>query len=179
MLSHTLDKNDTIYIIVDGDKCKLNSHILAPTEIHLKLSFGHALLLKGQYCYTCNQVQVERNPWAENCDWHKYILATPFLKGIDDSPFDFDEDNVQHKYSPPERAEISKLKEHGYSVAWNSPLSNKKRQELLKHLIETKEVSKGCVISYLKHNIQINGKKDSNEIAVSKWKDDLEFVYNL
>lgn len=81
--------------------------------------------------------------------------------------------------TPPERAEISKLKEHGYSVAWNSPLSNKKRQELLKHLIETNKVSKGYVISYLKHNIQINGKKESNEFAVSKWKDDLEFVYNL
>lgn len=91
-----------------------------------------------------------------------------------------DKSNVDTiSYTPPERAQESKLKKYGYSVAWNSPLSTKKRQELLKALIESSKVSKGYVISYLKHNIQINGKKDSNEFAVVKWKEDLEFVYKL
>lgn len=78
-----------------------------------------------------------------------------------------------------DRASESKLKKYGYSVAWNSSLSNKKRQELLKLLIETGEVSKAYVISYLKHNIQINGKKESNEFAVLKWQDDLDFIQRL
>lgn len=82
-------------------------------------------------------------------------------------------------YTPPERASESRLKKYGYSVAWDSPLSTKKRQELLQGLIESGKVSRGYVISYLKHNIQINGKKESNEFAVMKWKEDLEFIYNL
>ncbi len=89
------------------------------------------------------------------------------------------EETDDESYQYPERAQESKLKKYGYSVAWDNPMSNKKRQELLKELITTGKVSKGYVISYLKHNIQINGKKESNEFAVSKWKDDLEFVYNL
>lgn len=179
MLSHTLDKGDTIYVIVDGNKCKTNNHLITPTEIHLKLSIGKSLLLKGQYCWNCNQVQVSRNLWAENNCWHKYVLAHEFLKGIDDAPFEFPEYDTNYKYSPPERAQESKLKKYGYSVAWNDPLSNKERQALLKDLIESGKVSKGYIVSCLKHNIQINGKKESNEFAVSKWKDDLEFVYKL
>ena len=179
MLSHTLDKGDTIYVIVDGDKCKTNNHLITPTEIYLKLSIGKSLLLKGQYCWTCNQVQVSRNLWAENNYWHEYVLANEVLKGIDDSPFEFPEDDINYNYNPPERAQESQLKKYGYSVAWGNPLSNKERQVLLKKLIESGKVSKGYVISYLKHNIQINGKKESNEFAVSKWKDDLEFVYKL
>lgn len=82
-------------------------------------------------------------------------------------------------YTPLERASESRLKKYGYSVAWDSPLSTKKRQELLQGLIESGKVSRGYVISYLKHNIQINGKKESNEFAVMKWKEDLDFVYKL
>lgn len=94
--------------------------------------------------------------------------------------FENEKDEPHHnEYTPPERAQESKLKKYGYSVAWDNPLSNRERQELLKELINTGKVSKGYVISYLKHNIQINGKKATNEIAVSKWKDDLDFVYNL
>ena len=77
------------------------------------------------------------------------------------------------------RVSHDEQKKYGYSVAWDDPLSNGERQELLKELIDTRKVSKGYIISYLKHNIQINGKKKSNEIAVMKWKDDLNFVYNL
>ena len=81
--------------------------------------------------------------------------------------------------TPPERAQESKLKKYGYSVAWDNHLSTKKRQDLLRDLIESGKVSKGYVISYLKHNIQINGKKESNEFAVMKWKEDLDFIYKL
>ena len=108
----------------------------------------------------------------------KPMTFEEFLMLTEDDVADIE---IQHTLSCdyPERASESKLKKYGYSVAYDSPLSNKKRQELLKHLIERGEVSKGYVISYLKHNIQINGKKESNEFAVSKWKDDLDFVYKL
>ncbi|MBQ8783543.1 MAG: hypothetical protein IJZ57_07215 [Clostridia bacterium] len=86
---------------------------------------------------------------------------------------------IQNKYTPPERAEESRLKKYGYSVAWNSDMTTKQRQALLKELIETGKESKGYIISYLKHNIQINGKKKTNEFALKKWQEDLDFVYSL
>ena len=93
---------------------------------------------------------------------------------------DIDSDTFEAiNYTPPERAQESKLKKYGYSVAWDNHLSTKKRQDLLRDLIESGKVSKGYVISYLKHNIQINGKKESNEFAVMKWKEDLDFIYKL
>ena len=82
-------------------------------------------------------------------------------------------------YDGPDRADESILRRHGYSVAQNSLLSNSARQDLLRKLITTNTVSKGYVISYLEHIIQINGKKESNYIALSKWKSDLEYVRKL
>lgn len=122
--------------------------------------------------------KIEQSVSALN--FKRRILSREEFLGLDVFEAEDDEYDIdKFSFTPPERAQESKLKKHGYSVAWDSPLSNKKRQELLKDLIETGKVSKGYVISYLKHNIQINGKKESNEFAVSKWKDDLEFVYNL
>ena len=39
-------------------------------------------------------------------------------------------------------------------------------------------MTKGEVIGYLQHFIRLNGSKDSNWLAVEKWKEDLEFIQN-
>lgn len=90
-------------------------------------------------------------------------------------------DEFQHleSYNGTERADESKLRKYGYSVAQDSFLSDSARQDLLQKLISTNTVSKGYVVSYLEHIIQINGKKASNYIALSKWKSDLEYVLKL
>ena len=82
-------------------------------------------------------------------------------------------------FTPPERNIESRLIKYGYSVSQNSRLSNAARQDLLRRIIASKEVSKGYIISHLKHLIAINGKKESNHIALQKWKSDLEYVLNL
>lgn len=89
------------------------------------------------------------------------------------------EETYDKPYTPPERNDESKLVKYGYSVSQNSSLSTTARQNLLKRLIESKEVSKGYIVSYLKHMIAINGKKESNYIALHKWESDLEFVKRL
>lgn len=96
-------------------------------------------------------------------------------------PLDYEENQAEYNtpYFPPERSDESKLVKFGYSVSQNSRLSNKARQELLQHLIESKEVSKRYVISYLEHLIAINGKKKSNHTALEKWKSDLAYVLKL
>lgn len=89
-------------------------------------------------------------------------------QGIYDSP-----------YYPPERSEESKLVKYGYSVSQSSRLSNAARQDLLRRIIKSREVSKGYVVSYLEHMIAINGKKETNYLALEKWKSDLEYVLKL
>ena len=89
------------------------------------------------------------------------------------------QDEYDGQYSLPERNYESKLVKYGYSVAQNSHLSNIERQDLLRRIIESKEVSKGYIVSYLKHMIAINGKKKNNHIALRKWQSDLEYVLSL
>ena len=75
-----------------------------------------------------------------------------------------------------ERRMQSELAKYGYSVSKNSGLTNKQRQDILHTLIEKNKVSKYYIISYLKHIIAINGKKESNYLALQKWKSDLDYV---
>lgn len=84
-----------------------------------------------------------------------------------------------YSYVPPERSDESKLVKYGYSVSQNSRLNNAQRQDLLRRIIASKEVSKGYIVSYLKHMIAINGKKESNFVALQKWKSDLDYVLKL
>lgn len=169
---------DTIYVIVDGDKCKKNNHVLLPAQLNIELNRQPSLHLPGQFCYTCNQVQVPRQVWAEHAAYHDKVLSEVVLKGLDDAPL-FEEESGYANYDSPERAEESKLKKYGYSVSENSRHTTPERQDLLRRIIASKEVSKGYVISYLRHMMQINGKKASNHIALKKWESDLEYVLNL
>lgn len=86
---------------------------------------------------------------------------------------------LKEKFCKTERADESKLRKWGYSVAQNSSMTDVERRELLKELIERKVVTKGYLISYLKYMIRINGKKESNYIALTKWQGDLEYIQNL
>lgn len=79
----------------------------------------------------------------------------------------------------PERAERSLLYELGYSVAQESGLSDQYRRDLLENIIRSGQMTKGQVSNHLYYLIKINGKKGTNDIAVSKWKRDLEFVKTL
>ena len=172
-------KHDTLYVIVDGDKCRQNSHLLIPVTFDVELSSGKSLQMEGHYCFTCRQNQVSRNLFAENRDFHNQILARYLLKGLEDvicepmPAFDYAD------FPKRERAAESILKKYGYSVGRDSNLSDAERQEKLQMIIEKKKASKGYVIALLESNIRINGKKESNYCALQKWKRDLEFVKKL
>ena len=178
-MTHHIGKQDTLYVIVDGDKCRQNGHLLIPVTLDVELSSGTPLQMEGQFCFTCSQNQVSRNLFAENRDFHNEILARCFLKGLDDADCEPTPVFEYTDFPERERAEESVLKKYGYSVGKNSELSNVARQELLQILIEKKIVSKGYVITCLENNIRINGKKESNYSALQKWKKDLEFVRKL
>ena len=176
-MAKTLGFLDALYVIVDGDKCNKNKHFVVSMDIEVELDNGETLRLPGQYCYSCHQTQVPRQIWAEYAEFHSRVFAEVILKGLDDAAFYEEQDYSE--FEPHERAEESKLKKYGYSVSENSRMTTPDRQDLLRRIIASREVSKGYVISYLRHMIQINGKKESNHIALKKWESDLEYVLKL
>ncbi|MBR5506704.1 MAG: hypothetical protein IKV88_01510, partial [Clostridia bacterium] len=165
---------DNGYSIINDEQCKIIGDTIAKTTEILtrvnstKISKYEILNLINEIYEIVLPLNIQRRP----------LTREEFLM-LEESDVLLIQNNHEKSTEFSDRASESKLKKYGYSVAWNSSLSNKKRQELLKLLIETGEVSKAYVISYLKHNIQINGKKESNEFAVLKWQDDLAFVQRL
>lgn len=179
-----VEEVETLYLIIGVDMCRKLKHEVH--NINLLIPFPNCTVkAKGQYCATCKQAQIDRNTQAGLRQKYGAPLCPTFLKGYDDIvwfekeplayPYDRDHNGDEHK----ERAEESKLKKLGYSVAAEANLSNVQRQALLKSAIENGQVSRGYVESYLRHMIQINGKKDSNNRAVQKWKMDLEYIEKL
>lgn len=66
--------------------------------------------------------------------------------------------------------------QYGYNVSQVCDISDKKRQDILKFIIDNKILSKNEVISYL--NFFISQKQGISNMgqAISKWKKDREFI---
>ncbi len=73
-------------------------------------------------------------------------------------------------------AEASPLKLCGYSVSQQDGYSKETRRYIISKIIDRGIMSKSEVIRYLEYFISINGKKKGNQLALSKWKDDLKFT---
>lgn len=73
-------------------------------------------------------------------------------------------------------AQKSLLMQYGYNVSQVCDISDKKRQDILKFIIDNKILSKNEVISYL--NFFISQKQGISNMgqAISKWKKDREFI---
>ncbi len=175
-----INETDTLYIIVDGDKCRKSQHDLHQIPLLLKYQ-THTEKVEGQYCRTCHQAQIRRNLYAELYQEHGKPCCKTILKGLEDVVFEEPQPNYPDYLDTEfkERASESRLRKLGYSVSSTSGTSDKQRQALLKDAIEIGAVSRGYVISYLSHMIKINGQKASNEYACRKWQADLDFVLKL
>ena len=66
----------------------------------------------------------------------------------------------------------------GYSVNQTDNLSASARQQILQYLIDSKNMSKPEIISYLNGFIRRNGKKANMEEAVRRWEADIKWVRN-
>ncbi|MCD8160788.1 MAG: hypothetical protein LUE61_06350 [Clostridiales bacterium] len=75
-------------------------------------------------------------------------------------------------------AEESPLKLCGYNVSQAEGLTESERHYILAKMIHNGIVSKTETIRYLEHFINMNGAKEGNELARSKWKNDLAFVHS-
>ena len=82
-------------------------------------------------------------------------------------------------YEYPERAEVSNLRKLGYSVSKDSGMSDAERQDLLRMIIETGQMTKWQVLNHIHYLIKINGKSGTNSFALKRWKSDYDYVNSL
>ncbi len=75
--------------------------------------------------------------------------------------------------------EHSLLNKCGYNVNQQDNLSSKKRQEIIKRVIELGIMTKGRVLNLLEWLIKFHGSNPKNEIAKSKWQEDWVYTKRL
>lgn len=73
-------------------------------------------------------------------------------------------------------AEASPLKLCGYSVNQQDGYTSQMRQYIISMIIDRGIMSKSDIVRYLEYFISINGKQKRNQLALSKWKEDLSFT---
>lgn len=183
-----LKSGDTLYLDMSYNRnhinfCTRNNHISFDNKILIDFRDGKYAFFDGRYCINCGRVYVDRNYYAgkiNNQETHDINIDCVLQDGslLSDTYETNASSHSAYKHFP-ERAEQSILNKHGYNVGQTDDLPDWKRQEILKDIIDSGELSQGYICSHLKYLIKINGQKKANWLAVQKWKRDLEFVQNI
>lgn len=75
-------------------------------------------------------------------------------------------------------AQQSVLMQYGYNVSQTEGLSANRRQMILAVLIDKEILTKNEIVNYLEFFVNMRQYNPKFEIAVAKWKEDIEFVEN-
>lgn len=181
-----LECGDTLYLDTSygfqTNYCTRNHHTSFERKLLIDFRDGKSYFFDGRYCLECGRAYVARN----------YYASTINPKGTHDLTIDIvlQDGSLlsdETKSNVPlltrddfaERAERSLLNKYGYNVGQTDNLSDKERQDILKGIIDRGELSPGYICSHIRYLIKINGKRDTNWLAVQKWKRDLEYVQSL
>lgn len=161
--------SDTLYIYDYIYKSKTSGHTrkhkTASATAVLTGKNNSEIKLDVEYCTQCKKFFIS------------YALYEAYRKkyGMLIGKLCMDSNEVSGSYDN-NFSEYSPLKLNGYSVNQDDGYSKQDRQYILSKVIDNRILQKSEVIRYLDHFIHINGRKTGNEIALSKWKQDLEFV---
>lgn len=118
--------------------------------------------------------------YCHNCN--KYIMLTSAYQALKGKPVCWVKDLRTDKvYNDPNTNFPLNLQEHiihkyGYNVQSGNGLSSLDRQQILVNLINNKVLSKNEIISHLEYCIKMASGRDNMTAAISKWKQDLEFL---
>lgn len=177
-----LEQGDTLYLDMSNHYCTRNNHTTTERKLLIDFHGGKSFFFDGRYCCNCNRVYVDRNYYADTINTAGNHNLNIEIVCSDGSLLSEAEDEPSYTFASkdfPDRAEQSLLNKRGYNVGQIDDLPDWKRQEILRDIIDSGELTQGYVCSHLKYLIKINGKKDANWLAVQKWQRDLEFVQSL
>lgn len=168
-----------IIVLNSTKSCSNKNHIIEDVEATIMTILPNGSIypeiLNIIYCRTCDQ-------YIATVSEYNKLKGVPICQVIDNTKEVKQSDNVNIYDSSNYDKTGSKLTQHGYNVNINANLTKEQRQAILGVQMYT-GMSKSEILSYIDTNIH-NGEsrtdsRKSWDNAVSKWKEDREFVENF
>lgn len=157
---------DVLYVYKGKIKCIANHHNLINTTATLLTHDERTIRMNIQWCSDCKRFLIMYDEYIYYRDLFGAVLGN-----IEYQPSDSDDDFFDMN-------EYSLLSLCGYNVRQSSNYTSKQRHYILKQLVDLGFMRKDEIIQKLHQFININGTQSRNAKAVSKWKEDLEFIRN-
>lgn len=159
-------KENVLFVCKGITACKRQGHqILSATGI-ISNKLREPIKINANFCPQCGKYFISYDEYSYYRKLYGIVLGNFKISTSPSSKADF------------ELSAESPLHLNSYTVSLSSNMSQTDRQAILRYIIDEGLLSKAEVISYLNGFINLNGKKASNASAVSRWKDDLDWVRN-
>lgn len=152
-------------------RCRIASHPIMNiiTKVNVKDDSGTIKTVKipAGYCKSCNTYFIHSDTFLRLKSMGRIMCRVidqhNYEKWNEDSPFG----NMQSN---------SILREYGYTVSKQSPLTTTERQAILSEMVDNRIITKYEIISYLNLFISLRSGDSSMDDAISCWKRDIEFI---
>lgn len=157
-------KSDILYIYKGNIRCHRFEHNIIQVTAILHNKTDDEIELNVEYCTKCKKFLLEYTLFEQYRN--RYGVLVGNFRMVVNGEFDSDY----------ELADESPLMLSGYNVSQKDGYTSRERHYILARIIHDGIMSKGDVIRYLSYFIRKNGAKRGNELALSKWEEDLAFV---
>lgn len=158
-------ESSVLYVHKGTIGCQRDNHnVVAATAVLLGKN-DRQIEMTVNYCRNCKKFFINYISYVAYRNKYGILIGNIVL-----------EDEGRNIFSDVVLAEASPLKLCGYSVNQQDGYSKETRWYIISKIIDRGIMSKSEVIKYLEYFISINGKKRGNQLALSKWKEDLKFT---
>lgn len=159
------DESSILYVHKGTIICQRDNHNVVTATAVLLGKNDQTIELTVNYCKDCKRFFINYISYEAYRNKYGVLIGNIVL-----------EDEDRNIFSDVVLAEASPLKLCGYSVNQQDGYSKETRWYIISKIIDRGIMSKSEVIRYLEYFININGRKKSNQLALSKWKEDLKFT---
>lgn len=156
--------DEILYIYKGNIRCRQYTHEIVQATAVLHNRTDNEIELNVEYCTECKKYILEYTLFEQYRN--RYGVLVGNFRMVVNGEFDGEYD----------LAEESPLMLSGYNVSQRDGYTSQERHYILARIIHDGIMDKGDVIRYLSYFIRKNGAKRGNELALSKWEEDLGFV---
>lgn len=159
--------DDTLYIHKGIIVCQKNNHAIEQAVAILSDKNGNDIRMNVCHCQDCRKFFMHYDIYKHYRQKYGVIMGNIHMTSNDEL--------TRNVY---DLAEESPLKMCGYSVSQKDSLSSDERQRIIASCIESGAMTKEAVIRLLRWFVEVNGNKIGNELARTKWREDLDYALN-
>lgn len=163
-----------IVVVKDIFDCVSHGHVVSDVNALFEIKKENEEVVKirkcATYCLECKEYYILRSIYNEIL-----VIGTPQCKILDGEGTYESKDSFTVQMNNA----IGPLKQSGYSVSKEDGLSKQARQALLENMIDRGVVTRGEIMSYLTYFADLHKGQSNMQEAVSKWREDFEYIKNL